>query len=105
MKRFALCLLLLLPTVGCLNFRPVGFLDPDGSAKRNMDPAAVAEMEAVRAPSAPPPPTPANTVTAAEVGPGDADTAVRKLAAEIDSDLKGAEQFPNYPKVSRVRLR
>ena len=104
MKRY-LSLLILLPAVGCTPFKPVGILDPNGEAKRNLDPMAVAEAEGMRIPEAPPPPAPAQLVSAADIDPANPDDAVRKLAAEIESDRKAADGFPNYPKMSRVRAK
>ena len=102
MKRTYLGLLLLLPAMGCM-FKPVGILDPNGEARRQMGPAAVVEAEEMRIPEAPPPPAPTQLIAAADIDPADPDAAVRKLAAEIESDRKAVDGFPKYPKVSRVK--
>lgn len=103
MRTLLFATLLLLPSVGCLGFRPVGVLDPDGAANRAAEMAVMNEVE--RLPEAPPPPAPTRLISPDEIDPANPAEAVRKLAAEIETDRRAVEQFPNYPKVSKVSLR
>lgn len=95
MRKLLLGTLLLLPAVGCMQFRPVGMLDPGGESQR--------PPEVAPPPEAPPPPAPVQLVSPSEVDADKPQEAVRKLAEEIAEDRKAAERFPNYPKVSRVK--
>lgn len=105
MRKLLLGVLVLVP-VGCMSFRPVGVLDEGGAARREMGPEAVRAVEvAARVPDGPPPPAPVQLVTAAEIDPDNPELAVRKLAEEIDADRKAVDQFPNYPKVSHVKVK
>ena len=104
MRKLLLGTLLLVPAVGCMQFRPVGVLDPNGDAKRTIGPEGM-QAAAARMPDTPPPPAPVQLVSPDEIDPNNPAEAVRKLAAEIDADRKAVDQFPNYPKVSRVSLK
>lgn len=104
MRKLLLGTLLLIPAVGCMSFRPVGVLDPTGDAKQAIGPEGM-QAAAARMPDAPPPPAPVQLVSPAEIDPDNPAEAVRKLTAEIDADRKAVDQFPNYPKVSRVQMR
>jgi hypothetical protein len=86
--------LLLLPAVGCMQFRPVGILDPEGNSRQ--------PVEVAPPPEAPPPPAPVQRVSPADIDPDNPQEAVRKLAEEIEADRKAVDQFPNYPRVSKV---
>jgi hypothetical protein len=89
-----------------MSFRPVGVLDPTGEARREVGPEGVRAVEAAaRVPDGPPPPAPVQLVSAAEIDPENPEQAVRKLAEEIDADRKAVDQFPNYPKLSHVKVK
>jgi hypothetical protein len=93
-RKLLLGTLALLPAVGCMQFRPVGILDPEGVYSR--------PPEVATPPEAPPPPAPVQLVSPNDVDPNNPQEAVRKLAEEIDADRKAMDQFPNYPRVSKV---
>jgi hypothetical protein len=40
-----------------------------------------------------------------EIDPDNPAEAVRRLSEEIDADRKAVDQFPNYPKVSHVKVK
>lgn len=107
MKKVLLGVLLLLPAVGCMSFRPVGVFDPTGDAKRAVGPEGMKAMEAAaRVPDAPPPPpAPVQLVSPADIDPDNPADAVRRLSEEIEADRKAVDDFPNYPKVSRVKVK
>ena len=111
MKKLFLVLLLILPAVGCLSFRPTGPLADqmgasapmtkpsrsDPNAQIALDPQGVPAL-----PEAPPPPAPTNLVTPSEIDAANAGDAVKKLMREIETDRKMTEQFPSYPVVSKI---
>lgn len=97
MRKLLLGTLALLPAVGCMQFRPVGILDPEGLASR--------PPEVAPPPEAPPPPAPVQLLSASDIDPDKPHEAVRKLAEEIDADRKAVDQFPNYPRVSQVKTK
>lgn len=107
MRTLLLGTLLFLPAVGCMQFRPVGVLDPTGEARKEIGPEGVQAVNAAagRLPDGPPPPAPVQLVSPAEIDADNPDDAVKKLTAEIDADRKAVDQFPNYPKVSKVPVR
>ncbi|MCU0704438.1 MAG: hypothetical protein MUF18_10725 [Fimbriiglobus sp.] len=107
MKKLLLGLLLVLPAVGCMSFRPVGMLDPTGESRREVGPEGVKAVEAAaRVPDAPPPPpAPVQLVSADDIDPANPAEAVRKLSEEIDADRKAVDEFPNYPRVSKVKVK
>jgi hypothetical protein len=98
-RKLLLGALAVLPAVGCMQFRPVGILNQGG------DPQAEAALVATQMPDAPPPPAPVQLVSANDIDTDNPDDAVRKLAEEIAADRKAVDQFPNYPKVSKVKVR
>jgi hypothetical protein len=106
-RKLLLGTLLLLPAVGCMSFRPVGVLDPNGDAKKAVGPEGMRAIDAAagRIPDGPPPPAPVQLINPADIDADDPAEAVRKLSEEIDADRKAVEQFPNYPKVSHVKQR
>ena len=106
MRTLLLGTLLLIPAVGCMQFRPVGIFDPTGEARKALGPEGMQAVNAVgRVPDGPPPPAPVQLVSPAEIDAANPDEAVRKLTAEIDADRKAVDQFPNYPKVSHVKVK
>lgn len=107
MRKLLLGTLLLLPAVGCMSFRPVGVLDPTGASRREVGPEGMRAIETVaRMPeSGPPPPAPVQLVSADEIDPNNPGEAVKRLSEEIDADRKAVDQFPNYPKVSHVKVK
>ncbi len=107
MRTLLLGLVVLLPAVGCMSFRPVGVFDPNGDAKKAVGPEGLKAMEAAaRVPdAAPPPPAPVQLVSPADIDPDNPADAVRRLSEEIDADRKAVDEFPNYPKVSRVKMK
>jgi hypothetical protein len=96
-RKLLLGTLALLPCVGCMQFRPVGILDPEGVSSR---PPEVAPL-----PEAPPPPAPVQMVSPGDIDPSNPQEAVRKLAEEIGADRKAVDHFPNYPRVSKVPVK
>lgn len=104
MRKLLLGALMLVPAVGCMSFRPVGVLDPNGDAAKAIGPEGM-QAAAARIPDTPPPPAPVQLVSPDEIDPNNPAEAVKKLAAEIDADRRAVDQFPNYPKVSRVQMR
>lgn len=107
MRKLLLGTVLLLPAVGCMSFRPVGMLDPTGASRRDVGPEGVKAIEsAARVPdSGPPPPAPVQLVSPNEIDADNPAEAVRRLSEEIDADRKAVDQFPNYPKVSHVKVK
>jgi hypothetical protein len=106
-RTLLLGVLVLAPAVGCMSFRPVGVFDPNGEARRAVGPEGMKAMEAAaRVPDPPPPPpAPVQLVSPADIDPDDPADAVRRLSEEIDADRKAVDDFPNYPKVSRVKVK
>ena len=106
MRKLLLGTLMLLPAVGCMTFRPVGVFDPTGEARKAVGPEGMRAVEAAaRIPDGPPPPAPVQLVSASEIDPDNPAEAVKRLSEEIDADRKAVDQFPNYPKVSHVKVK
>lgn len=110
MKKLAIVLLCLVPSVGCFSLKPVGPLaksmgkqDPDTSPSPGV--TVTAAKDAPAGPMiqpAPAPPPPSLRVTPGEVNETNYNDAARRLMEELEADRKAMESMPRYAEVSVI---
>ncbi len=97
-------------SVGCIQFRPTGPLaDPDEMKASRQRPADIvpdtADMPKMAVAEGPPPPAPIQLVSADEISSKNSAEMVKKLTEEIAKDRDAAADFPNYSKVSKIKMK
>jgi hypothetical protein len=96
-------------SVGCLQFRPTGPLaDPDQQQANRNRPADIVPDTAdlpKMATAEGPPPAPTQLVSADDISATTSADAVKKLTEEIVQDRNAAADFPNYSKVSKLKMK
>jgi hypothetical protein len=97
-------------SVGCIQFRPTGPLADPGEMKAARErPADIvpdtADLPKMAMSEGPPPPAPTQLVSADDISATTSNDAVKKLTEEITQDRNAAADFPNYSKVSKLKLK
>jgi hypothetical protein len=96
--------------VGCMQFRPTGPLAEPGEmqAARNRPADIVPDTEdlpKIAMTEGPLPPAPTQLIAANDISASTSADAVKKLTAEIEQDRNATADFPNYSKISKVKMK
>jgi len=100
--------LVVLPAVGCMQFRPTGPLVDTATLRAREQQAAPIVPDTADLPKiseGPTPPAPTQLINADDISAGNSADAVKKLAAEIDQDRTATADFPNYSRVSNLKAK
>jgi hypothetical protein len=97
-------------SVGCMQFRPTGPLAEPGEMQAARDrPAEIVpdtqDLPKIAMTDGPPPPAPTQLIAADDISASTSAEAVKKLTAEIEHDRNAAADFPNYSKISKVKMK
>ena len=97
-------------SVGCMQFRATGPLADPGDLKASRDrPADIVpdteDLPKMAMNEGPPPPAPTQLIAADDISASTSADAVKKLTAEIEQDRNATADFPNYSKISKVKMK
>ena len=100
--------LLMTLSVGCMQFRPTGPLAEPGEVQAARERPADIVPDTGDLPKmaeGPPPPAPTQLIVADDISATTSSDAVKKLTEEIVQDRNAAADFPNYSKVSKIKMK